>query len=101
MAKARTLNAPRTNNYGSVRVWFSRFNRMSECEHCGYDAVPEILVLHHRDRDRSNNALSNLEVLCPNCHSIEHMAERKTKWKGHVSSDYDKRQAEKKKKNES
>ena len=32
----------------------------------------EGLHVHHIDRDRENNDLSNLEILCANCHAIEH-----------------------------
>jgi 5-methylcytosine-specific restriction endonuclease McrA len=45
------------------------------CNRCGFDAHPEILTVHHKDRDRSNNLTDNLEVLCPNCHALEHYAE--------------------------
>jgi hypothetical protein len=86
MGRGKILDAPRTNNWANVRAWFSRFNRMSKCETCGYSEVPEILVVHHKDRDRENNHLSNLAVLCPNCHAIEHLAENKRGWKGHRSS---------------
>jgi len=48
---------------------------MSQCSSCGYDSFP-ILHVHHRDRDRGNNDLSNLEVLCPNCHAERHYLER-------------------------
>lgn len=27
------------------------------------------LEIHHKDGDRTNNALTNLQLLCPNCHS--------------------------------
>lgn len=43
------------------------------CNRCGYNKEPKILGVHHKDRDRNNNDLINLEVLCPNCHSLEHM----------------------------
>jgi hypothetical protein len=43
-----------------------------KCERCGYDKCPEILVVHHRDRNRKNGAKENLELLCPNCHEEEH-----------------------------
>jgi predicted HNH restriction endonuclease len=43
-------------------------------------------VIHHKDRDRDNNAMENLAVLCPNCHAIEHMKENKEGWK-HASTD--------------
>jgi hypothetical protein len=43
------------------------------CERCGNTEwlgkkIP--LELHHRDGDRRNNALSNIELLCPNCHAM-------------------------------
>lgn len=86
MAKGKMLDAPRTNGFANVRTWFGRFNRMSKCEACGYNTIPGILILHHKDRDRKNNHLSNLAVLCPNCHAVEHLAENKKNWKGHLST---------------
>jgi endogenous inhibitor of DNA gyrase (YacG/DUF329 family) len=80
---SRILTYPKSGNFGAVRRWFSRYGRMSKCEHCYYDRYPGILVLHHKDRDRTNNARSNLEVLCPNCHAIEHLNEHKTGWQHH------------------
>lgn len=41
------------------------------CERCRYDKL-EILQVHHRNRDRNNNDLGNLELICPNCHCEEH-----------------------------
>jgi len=43
------------------------------CERCKAQgrAVRADLV-HHRDRDSSNNAESNLESLCNKCHAREH-----------------------------
>lgn len=43
-----------------------------KCQRCGWDKVPEVLMVHHRDGDRSNNSYENLEVLCPNCHAEVH-----------------------------
>ena len=43
----------------------------SVCSICGFDNILAIEV-HHKDRDRNNNSIDNLEVLCANCHSIEH-----------------------------
>ncbi len=37
------------------------------------------LELHHVDGNRSNNDLSNLRILCPNCHSLTH------NWKGRAT----------------
>ena len=45
---------------------------INKCGRCGYDKDVRILGIHHKDRNRRNNHLSNLEVLCPTCHSIEH-----------------------------
>ena len=41
------------------------------CERCGYNKK-EILHVHHKDRNRNNNELENLELICPNCHYEEH-----------------------------
>ena len=43
------------------------------CEQCKRtkwqgDLIP--LELHHKDGDRTNNTLENIELLCPNCHSL-------------------------------
>jgi hypothetical protein len=42
------------------------------CERCGYSKY-EILQVHHRDRNRENNDLDNLELICPNCHYEEYL----------------------------
>lgn len=49
--------------------------RGTKCERCGYSKL-EILHVHHKDRDRDNNDLSNLELICPNCHYEEHYLEK-------------------------
>src|SRR5258706_4822472 len=46
---------------------------IAECSDCGLSAwrgssIP--LELDHRDGDRNNNELSNLRLLCPNCHAM-------------------------------
>jgi len=45
--------------------------RGNHCERCQY-AIHQILQIHHRDRNQDNNELTNLELLCPNCHASEH-----------------------------
>jgi len=45
--------------------------RGKQCERCLY-TIFQILQVHHRDRNRDNNTLNNLELLCPNCHASEH-----------------------------
>lgn len=41
------------------------------CSRCGFDNLLALDV-HHKDRNRENNSLENLEVICCNCHAIEH-----------------------------
>ena len=44
-----------------------------KCECCGLSewlGQPIPLELHHIDGDRTNNVLSNYQLLCPNCHSF-------------------------------
>jgi predicted nucleic acid-binding Zn ribbon protein len=45
------------------------------CERCGYKKL-EILQVHHKDRNRKNNDVSNLELVCPNCHYEEHYLQK-------------------------
>lgn len=49
--------------------------RDSSCERCRYNKR-EILHVHHKDRNRNNNDLENLELICPNCHYEEHYLEK-------------------------
>jgi Zn finger protein HypA/HybF involved in hydrogenase expression len=47
--------------------------KKDECEDCGlvnwrYQKLK--LELHHIDGDHHNNDLTNLKILCPNCHSL-------------------------------
>ena len=47
-------------------------NLLNQCARCGFDKHLKVLEVHHKDRNRSNNQLENLEILCPTCHTIEH-----------------------------
>ena len=49
--------------------------RGDKCERCNFPKT-KILVVHHKDRDRSHNDLDNLELICPNCHYEEHYLEK-------------------------
>lgn len=37
-----------------------------------------LLVVHHRDGDRTNNVPSNLEIVCFNCHAMRHLKKDKS-----------------------
>lgn len=52
-----------------------------KCERCSYNKHPEILEVHHQDRNRENNTIENLLILCPNCHMEEHFLNKDGKWK--------------------
>lgn len=46
-----------------------------QCEKCGWGKVNPVtgkspLEVHHIDGDCTNNRYDNLELLCPNCHSL-------------------------------
>lgn len=51
--------------------------RANRCERCGYDRVPDVLQIHHRDENTRNGVMENIELLCPTCHEEEHF-HRKT-----------------------
>lgn len=47
--------------------------RGNKCENCGITVwmnKPIILEIHHIDGDKTNNNEDNLQLLCPNCHSM-------------------------------
>jgi|SRR5712691_2303505 len=55
-----------------------KINKMGlreRCCACGYSKYPQILEVHHIDHHRSNNDWSNLTLLCPNCHKINHFVQ--------------------------
>lgn len=67
------------NNVGSTRNYRSgkssyRQKALSyygkKCTICGYDVV-EVLDVHHRNKNRDDNSIENLDVLCPT-HHIEY-----------------------------
>jgi len=64
----------RADNTYRRKVFFTD-GRPKKCERCGYDKHEAAIIVHHKDRNRMNDADDNLEVLCCNCHAIEHWAE--------------------------
>ena len=64
---ARTLGRAHWRRWAQLRKQvFDSVNW--RCERCG-DLAQE---LHHRDCDRSNDDLGNLEAICTSCHVLEH-----------------------------
>jgi len=62
------------NVSGHIRRYFFEIKK-NKCEICGWDkknifTKRNPLTLHHIDGDSSNTILANLQLLCPNCHSL-------------------------------
>ena len=56
------------NGIGIFRkLAFEHFSK--ECMRC---KSTKFIVVHHRDYNRTNNKIANLEVLCKRCHQLEH-----------------------------
>tara|TARA_R110002126_G_scaffold1738_3_gene10438 strand:+ start:8026 stop:8499 length:474 start_codon:yes stop_codon:yes gene_type:complete len=58
-----TYRAKALRSYGSL------------CGNCGESRL-HVLQVHHKDGDRQNNEVDNLEVLCANCHLDTHYLHR-------------------------
>ncbi len=75
-----TRNLEKILVYGKYENTFNLKKRLlkenikeSKCENCGMEKwlgmqIP--LELHHIDGDKINNQLSNIKILCPNCHAL-------------------------------
>ena len=56
-----------------IKYLFKKYN--SKCSQCGWDETHPItgkvpLQIHHQDGDATHNTEENLDLLCPNCHSL-------------------------------
>lgn len=63
---------------GTTKTWWRRFLKatIGKCERCNWCETPDILQLHHKDRNTRNNKRENLELLCPICHELDHLGKR-------------------------
>lgn len=58
----------------SIRTYlFKKYD--NKCQRCGWGEINPTtgkcpLEIHHKDGDKTHNDLDNLELLCPNCHSL-------------------------------
>jgi len=54
--------------HSNVAYFYKAFSWLPhECEICKIDDY-QVLCVHHRDKDRKNNEIKNLQILCANCH---------------------------------
>lgn len=63
-----------------LKRWSSVRNRIFEkrgriCERCGWSEINDYygiipVQINHKDGNKKNNDENNLEILCPNCHSL-------------------------------
>ena len=70
------LNRPKdkVKNYQSLKIRLLKL-KGKNCERCGYSKY-EILQVHHKDENKQNNEIGNLELICPNCHFEKHYLEK-------------------------
>lgn len=70
-----TAEFPSDNTEANWKKKYLLHKTGESCDECGWDEVnPKLervpLELHHIDGNAANNDLSNLKLLCPNCHSL-------------------------------
>lgn len=64
----------------SIRNWLRKYlfdSRGAKCQKCGWNECHPIdgkplVEINHIDGNAENNNEDNLEILCPNCHSMTH-----------------------------
>jgi 5-methylcytosine-specific restriction endonuclease McrA len=52
------------------RILYEQEERCNNCGLTDWMGQPLVLELEHKDGNHSNNSRENLEMLCPNCHSL-------------------------------
>lgn len=72
-AAVHYMNEIRPAHYGTSEDYRIKALRLlpNLCNNCGFNNFLALEV-HHKDHNRSNNNINNLEILCANCHTIKH-----------------------------
>lgn len=66
------VNAPNwISGIAAYRDLMKRYGIPFKCARCGI-SDKRVLVVHHKDGNRRNNNINNLERICCNCHAILH-----------------------------
>ena len=67
------VKGPRRNRNHLKRRLINAGVKQNRCEQCGIDSwrhAPLNVALHHINGDGTDNRRENLQMLCPNCHSL-------------------------------
>lgn len=80
--RARFTRTERPQDSKSLKRWMTcRLGVPAQCVSCGlgpeWNGKPLTLELDHVDGDRLNNELTNLRLLCPNCHAQTETSNRR------------------------
>lgn len=72
------------SHYGRANGIYSyrsqaRYRLPEKCVGCGFKFLA-LLLVHHRDGNRNNNSIKNLEFVCPTCHGLRHMKKVNNRW---------------------
>jgi len=74
----RDPNTLNPSKWGRIPVWIRRYlflQHSNKCSKCGW-CIPNLytkkvgLQIHHKNGNVHDRAKENLELLCPNCHSL-------------------------------
>lgn len=71
--KKHILESDYTDLSFKARRYRILYDQNKKCNRCGLDEwmdTPLVLELEHKDGNHYNNERNNLEMLCPNCHSL-------------------------------
>lgn len=81
MEGIKALHLPHYGSRKSTYRTFALRELPGKCNRCEWNERPEVLQVHHKDRNRDNNELKNLEIVCPTCHEVEHFMSGDGRWK--------------------
>lgn len=81
------------NTFGLLRPWARAYllsKAQNKCSICGWSQINPFtnkypLEVDHIDGDHKNNLISNLRILCPNCHSLTSTYKNLNKGRGRAT----------------
>ena len=82
-AKSKRIQSGNLGNWREAKAILLKETN-GHCARCGWSEVPEVLEIHHIDRNRHNNRRGNLKLLCPNCHAMDHFTHKDGQFKANL-----------------